>query len=37
MKADAPAPRAAPAKAEPAPRAPAPKAAKVPDDDWEEF
>jgi hypothetical protein len=23
--------------AEPAPRAPAPKAAKVPDDDWEEF
>jgi len=37
VKADAPAPRPAPAKAEPAPRAPAPKAAKVPDDDWEEF
>ena len=38
-KADAPAarPAPAPALAEPAPRAPAPKAAKVPDDDWEEF
>jgi methyl-accepting chemotaxis protein len=32
-----PAAPAAPAKDEPAPRAPAPKAAKVPDDDWEEF
>ena len=32
-----PAAPAAPAKDEPAPRAPAPKAARVPDDDWEEF
>jgi methyl-accepting chemotaxis protein len=37
VKAEAPAPRPPPAKAESAPRAPAPKAAKVPDDDWEEF
>jgi methyl-accepting chemotaxis protein len=38
-KADAPAPRPAAPKAEAPPRAaaPAPKAAKVPDDDWEEF